>query len=1717
MSLFKTRRTRTRFVRFAKRMIGVGVAGAALLAGVGIANARGYYGPGYEFNRRDATGNGMDLAVLGYKDGMPVYCLEVEKLFNQGDQNRGRWTTTTDMNSRIAAQMVKMHQGDMSDLTQAAVAYAIHDHMDRNQAAWRAAVAGGLRGANINTVRAKANQFWNAAAAHVPTSAQVRNTSNGLSKGVVTIQIKDQRGQLIAGVPWRIQYPSDIVKIDGPTSGTSTSTPIKVSWHAIKQGQAYYHVQYASVVARQMAAASGNMQPLFSTVHDPQWFTEGTQFKVSPGFKLTPSTVQQSPSGLKVGDSSPVHDKVTWHITKSSSDAQIGAVRLTGNVILHYDGNPYVAASSASKSISLDGASGSVDSPSFTPADLGFNEPGKHGWQAGTYWFDVKVAKQGEMEAGVDMLDHAPSETFKLTQTPPPAPSKKIEIPYVVSQMPDHTVIASETGLGGYEMILEDDFTNTDGVSYKASEPKVVDTTTGQDVSSEFRFAGFGDESPAKVTATYANTSVELPLGHRFELRLTVKTEKPREGSKLVDSAKVTWNPRSNTTPPTPTPPHEFHNHEPKPNKVWVLDQDGALKAEDPDWSNSVDYTKSDGAADNETFLPGDKVAAVVNGRIPNGLVHDMDAYEITDDWTDANQYVDFTDPSTARVFRAGRDVTDEFTIVNSGTRTIATAKPEFLATTKGLAADERVKLVIFGTFRTNYRTKGKLARLTNAGSERYNDHENPTNVPAVFTWTSNPDKAWIRNQNPDGSGKWLAVIDPNDPDSVNNTSSNNVGGDQKVYREADPVGLVVNGEVPTGLARQPLIQLTDDYGKADYVWDPADQSQWRVYDAEVTDFSKSTVSDIVNTGRDVTSQFTFSHQGTVITATAGDAYSRNLMHLTKGRQIVLLVPGKINLANGGGNQQVYKDTNFTGNTSWSISREETNQNGMHGYKVCVNPSGARDASARQYGGQQFLNQGSETAGAVTVPTNTPPICVWVPNNVKSIIAEKQQGGDQHNADSQYVRPGQIVEYNLNPMDTVQGSDVAGYKVVKVGIDDTYDPDTTLDAQTIKVINNETSGKQLMIGRDYTVSVDEANHKFHLEFTPDYVATHWKPGDRVDMKVTFEAKVSQQIKPLKKIDNSYLYQVNNGSSVSNTVENEYVPPKPPKRVTQEDESIDINGKKALLGDVLYYRLGLDTTNLTYDLENPESKDSKQIYRVQRLGMVDDYDDQYLQALSKQVKVLDPDGRDVTSKFNIQDKAGVLYVFAKTVDSVDYATGHKIAGDPQPTDLAAYWKKKLNKHTDPYIDQHLLGKMYQIVLPVKVIKVKNGYVVKNTAIQNVDDQDYTTNEVNNPLVEINPKKDVVVNVGSASANGKDIYLNHYFLYRLDSSRRPTDLAYPVVTDWSIVDKLDPSVDRYTGAWAVYANANLYDTSGALVAQKGEKIAGSGTRFQQSAFYRNLQHSGLLRTGDTQLFTASQTSDGTVTIQATKSYTVLVSPGLHEAAWSAYIQVKRLKPVKHHNNQFVEILNGVKRPSNIVWTRTPDQTPRMRIEKYDILSGLKAGDRNKPSQALANAKDGTRIGLLIENVGLSDLHKIAVSDRTIAGDGTVSWDQQDLDRLKNLTLKPGEKTTIYGTLNGVTRIHTDRATVHSTPLLPCPTPQPDIDTPGKPTDTDKVKYCDSTPISQHDDWNGKITPIQLAMTGSAVKGIAVAALLIAGVGITLILVRRHALAVKPSHKA
>ena len=1146
-------------------------------------------------------------------------------------------------------------------------------------------------------------------------------------------------------------------------------------------------------------------------------------------------------------------------------------------------------------------------------------------------------------------------------------------------------------------------------------------------------------------------------------VKQTPNAQAAADQRKLTNKASEKWNNES----------QPIYVRNPKPDKVWSADQGQAATAEDTAWSNKVN-------ADTHTFVQQDDFGVTVNGLLPKNLARKMSSYELGDDFSKSARNIDL-DSATVTVTIDGKDANSLFDVHKQDGRVWITAKQPLLDTTYNQAADRKVRMTIKGAFTKGVLKAGQKVQLTNGDWEKWNQQTVPGNEPPVREWSPNPDKSWIKLGD---DGTWQAVVDPDE--------TNKTGADTQKFLDGDQVASVVNGVIASDLVKVTDIKLTDDYAKADYIWDlTSDKSKIRVYEADATTDAASSVADIANKGRDVTDQFDITVQGTKVTATAKPEYRAAQAGLKNPKQISLLLPGVVNFANGKGAAQVRKDFRKAAGDELTF---------------CENPDGSK-----------LTNSGSEKVNNESQPTNEPHICGYVPPVKKKVIAEGSQGGANNDADDKVVYPGQKVEYRLTTQPKLPAD--LGYRIVSIQDTDVYDQYLEPDPQTLEITDLATGGQlttsdpQMGVEGDYTVAWDTAAHKFTITYSNKYVAEHWKAGTNPQVQVRFEGTVAKNAPVDRKVANQWALTLNNMITPSNIVDN--MPPvhNPSKKDNQSkeqgDPTVSIDGKTMLLGDTGNYLVTLDL------------KQTNNAYRVWKAGITDDFDDEYVAIDESKIEVLDQSGKDVTGKFNIQIKDGVAYVYAKTVDTWIPKKGVTVKGDPQPKDLAKYSTNgKHDPLNDPAIDQNLLGQTYQVVMPYKVVKVKDGYTVRNKAIQVTNDTTVETNEVSNPLKPVNPAKDVTVKVGGESIDGRSVYKDRTFLYQLDSSVIPADRAYPQVSQWKIVDPLNTEFDQYTGQWAVYATRDLY-RDGKVLAAKGDKLAGNG--FDGSKF-------------GGELFTATADANGQVTVEATEAYRALVSAdNAHENGWRAYIQCKRLKVSERVENQFTEQFNDKEFQSNIVWTRTPDMTPSIHIEKYDVASGEQLGDRDDVKDALRMDGDSLEIAFKITNTSKVDsttgegayylAKDLKMVDRTIAGEGEVV-DLKYPDDWDSLVLKPGDSTIVTGTLKGVNMggKHTDRVKVTGTPLVECPVTDQMGEQPsgtgadgqtsdGDADDTTGLKQVkvgdmtlceDATVESNLDDWNGYRE--NLAKTGVAVIGAVLAMLVFAAAGIAIIGMRR-----------
>lgn len=445
-----------------------------------------------------------------------------------------------------------------------------------------------------------------------------------------------------------------------------------------------------------------------------------------PTYDLTVTTDHAS-TVTEAGSTVPVYDTIHASRGGKGVDENVDA-----EVVLTYEGPE--GNKSVTKTASI-ANNGDTKSPEFTPADFGWTSWPATG-EGKSFWFDVKVAKQGNMNEAVDTADREASESWTVK------PKNLVKV-----------LTNGETGSGLTEkdVLAANMFYNANITAHSngyASQLTITDTVNTADVvigdketDNPDRVQVFGPNSQrvkADVTidrsvegkVVISGTVKDIVDQGNYTLMVPTYTKATGADYRIPDDSKVCY---------TEAQDHclvgnsaETGKVTPDPDKVWTADEAQARTTADPERTNQK-------GVDNKTFLPGDKVSAVVNDHIAAYLQYGLEEYSITDDWSDGLTYV--TMDGAPKVYFQGQDVTDLFEITNDTAKgvTTAKAKPEFLAKTARLTEPGEVKLVISGQFRRDYDTDGQNKQLINKGSVTWNNESKATNEPPIFTVTPKP------------------------------------------------------------------------------------------------------------------------------------------------------------------------------------------------------------------------------------------------------------------------------------------------------------------------------------------------------------------------------------------------------------------------------------------------------------------------------------------------------------------------------------------------------------------------------------------------------------------------------------------------------------------------------------------------------------------------------------------------------------------------------------------------------------------------------------------------------------------------------------------------------------------------------------------------------------------------------------------------------------------
>lgn len=484
-------------------------------------------------------------------------------------------------------------------------------------------------------------------------------------------------------------------------------------------------------------------------------------------------------------------------------------------------------------------------------------------------------------------------------------------------------------------------------------------------------------------------------------------------------------------------------------------------------------------------------------------------------------------------------------------------------------------------------------------------------------------------------------------------------------------------------------------------------------------------------------------------------------------------------------------------------------------------------------------------------------------------------------ADSRAVLPGQKLNYHL----TLSGDTLTNLsdEVTKHGITDHFNKDY-YQVDTEKPVSIYSTPVELKTGTDTGAEaknqmVEEDLSKFKVTVDNEKgVATVElvNPADGVGKNyyIVLHGTVKKDAKP-GEFTNTATQFTNDYTKDTETVKNHVPNVDPHKYDLHPENGQNIDGKTVEVGNVLNYTLNLDTTKLT---------DSA--YTINRVGMRDDYDEQYVKLLKDRIKVYQVNPEVQLGE--VSDIAGV--VAAQGKDVTDKFT---ISDDGKQAVV------EMNKNEDGTLALPM-GARYIIVLPAEVIKNTDGDI-KNTAYQFVNDNEYVTETVVNRLKKIEPHKDVVVNVGDKdSINGTEIPLNTTFNYKLSTHTRAADSA-STMKELALVDKYDKEHDKYDGQFKAITRYDVYGEDGNILYHAGDDVTEHFTQKHDAA-------------------------GGVVTFEAKLDWIKLMNQQKNqgtEQGVDVYMSVTRTKAAERIENKVTERYNGNTMDSNVVWTKTPEK--------------------------------------------------------------------------------------------------------------------------------------------------------------------------------------------------
>ncbi|RIY24399.1 peptidase, partial [Bifidobacteriaceae bacterium NR021] len=247
--------------------------------------------------------------------GYMSYCIEAGADFKRDSDD---WRQELGKDYRIAAKMIKTYSNNSDPISQASVAFTMHDHFDLTKDEWKKAVDNGFEDVSTDTLKKNAKNWWEEAERNTPMTLDFNQKyTSGKHAGVVRVIVRNIDGNPLKDVPIRLESENGLVKFNGGKQSVevkSKNGAVDIPWSSSGNGSAKVKVGFLAPKAERYY--SPKYQDEIRSISDAE-YSEKIVFEVKNSFQPT-LTSKVAKHELRVGENvdstvtSGVREKDSW-------------------------------------------------------------------------------------------------------------------------------------------------------------------------------------------------------------------------------------------------------------------------------------------------------------------------------------------------------------------------------------------------------------------------------------------------------------------------------------------------------------------------------------------------------------------------------------------------------------------------------------------------------------------------------------------------------------------------------------------------------------------------------------------------------------------------------------------------------------------------------------------------------------------------------------------------------------------------------------------------------------------------------------------------------------------------------------------------------------------------------------------------------------------------------------------------------------------------------------------------------------------------------------------------------------------------------------------------------------------------------------------------------------------------------------------------------------